>query len=471
MVSTPKSEYQVAQGNEQALPHEGSRRSLSNPEPTSTEAVAELHVIYRSIDALTPYRGNARTHNRSQIRKLRDSIQAFGFVNPVLINTSGTIVAGHGRVQAAKLLGMKEVPTICLENLTPDQIRAYVIADNRLAEDAGWDEQILKIELQHLISLPNIDVSITGFEVTEIDLIIGSAPVEDPDDQLPEEVAKVITKLGDLWCLGHHRIYCGDAQSALSFTALMEDRRASVVFADSPFNLSITSDLSSGGKTHHKEFAMASGEMSESEFTDFLTTCLGHLADWSTDGSVHFLPMDFRHMTEMLTAGKRVYDSLLNLCVWTKNNGGMGSFYRSQHELIFVFKSGKGTHQNNVQLGKFGRNRTNVWNYPGANTLSRTGEEGNVLAMHPTVKPVALVADALLDCSARGEMVLDSFLGAGSTLLAAERIGRVCRGMEIEGRYVDLAIRRWQQLTGERAYHSETGVFFDHLACDEVSRG
>jgi hypothetical protein len=237
--------------------------------------VAELHVIYRSIDTLTPYRGNARTHNRSQIRKLRDSIQAFGFVNPVLINTSGTIVAGHGRVQAAKLLGMTEVPTISLENLTPDQIRAYVIADNRLAEDAGWDEQILKIELQHLISLPDIDVSITGFEVTEIDLIIGPAPVEeDPDDQLPEETDEVITKPGDLWCLGHHRIYCGDARSASSFTTLMGDRQAAVVFLDPPYNVAIEGHASGNGRIHHAEFAMASGEMSEAEFTEFLATSL-----------------------------------------------------------------------------------------------------------------------------------------------------------------------------------------------------
>jgi DNA modification methylase len=472
MTSTSKSDYQVEQGNDQAHSHERPRRSLSNPEPTSTGAVAELHVIYRSIDTLTPYRGNARTHNRSQIRKLRDSIQAFGFVNPVLINTSGTIVAGHGRVQAAKLMGMSAVPTICLENLTPDQIRAYVIADNRLAEDAGWDEQILKIELQHLISLPDIDVSITGFEVPEIDLIIGSAPVEeDPDDQLPEETDEVITKPGDLWCLGHHRIYCGDARSASSFTALMGNRRAAVVFLDPPYNVAIEGHASGNGRIHHAEFAMASGEMSEAEFTEFIATSLSHLADWSTDGSVHFVAMDWRHMSELLAAGKRVYDALLNLCVWNKNNGGMGSFYRSQHELIFVFKSGKGSHQNNVQLGRFGRNRTNCWSYPGANTLSRTGEEGNVLAMHPTVKPVALVADALLDCSARGEIVLDSFLGAGSTLLAAERIGRICYGMEIEGRYIDLAIRRWQKLTGEHAQHAETAVFFDHLACDEVSRG
>lgn len=213
---------------------------------------------------------------------------------------------------------------------------------------------------------------------------------------------------------------------------------------------------------------MASGEMDEAEFTMFLKDSLSQLAAWSINGSVHFLCMDWRHMPELMAAGRSVYDSLLNVCVWAKDNGGMGSFYRSQHEMIFVFKNGKGPYRNNVQLGKFGRNRTNVWRYPGANTLTRSGDEGNLLTMHPTVKPVALVADALLDCSARGDVVLDSFLGSGSTLLAAERVGRICCGMEIEPKYVDVAIRRWQNLTGERAIHAATGTAFDDLMPKEI---
>jgi DNA modification methylase len=394
-------------------------------------------------------------------------------VNPVLIHTDGIIIAGHGRVQAAKLLGMTEVPTICLESLTPDQVRAYVIADNRLAEDAGWDEQILKIELQHLTLLTEFDVTITGFEIPEIDIILGPEPIQgnDPADEIPAEDPRTITQPGDLWSLGKHRIFCGDARNESSFADLMEKRRAAVVFTDPPYNIVINGCATGKGKVHHREFAMASGEMSEAEFTEFLTEALTQLANWSAEGSVHFIAMDWRHMPELLAAGRKIYDSLLNLCVWNKDNGGMGSLYRSQHELFFVFKSGKGSHRNNVQLGKFGRNRTNVWNYPGANTRSRTGEEGNVLAMHPTVKPVALIADALLDCSRRGDIVLDSFLGAGSTLLAAERVGRICYGMEIEGRYVDLAIRRWQRLTGESAIHTASGKTFDELALMEVTRG
>jgi hypothetical protein len=250
----------------------------------------------------------------------------------------------------------------------------------------------------------------------------------------------------------------------------MNGQRASASFLDPPYNVPIYGHASGNGKTHHPDFAMASGEMSESAFTDFLTTVLSRQAAWSLNGSVHFVAIDWRHMGELLTSGRQAFDALLNVCVWTKDKGGMGSFYRSQHELIFVFRNGQAQHRNNIQLGKFGRNRTNVWQYPGANTLSRSGEEGNLLAMHPTVKPVALIADALLDCSAHGEIVLDSFLGSGSTLLAAERVGRICNGIEIDPRYVDVAIRRWQNHTGSTAIHTLTGKNFDEIATERKAQ-
>ena len=430
----------------------------------------ELSITYLPTCNLTAYAHNARTHSKAQVRKIAESIRSFGFTNPILIDGSGTIIAGHGRVQAAKLIGLDEVPTIRLESLTSAQIRAYVIADNRLAEDAGWDEDILRIEFQHLILDNEIDISSTGFEIAEIDLILNSAPA-DAADELPQEELYVVTKPGDLWRLGEHRILCGDARLDASLTSLMENRQAAIVFTDPPYNVVIDGHASGNGKTQHREFAMASGEMSASEFTDFLTISLTQLAKFSTNGSVHFIAMDWRHMSELLAAGHQAYDSLLNVCVWTKDNGGMGSLYRSQHEMIFVFKAGKGSHRNNIQLGKFGRNRTNVWRYPGANTMSRTGEEGDLLSLHPTVKPVALIADALLDCSARGEIVLDSFLGAGSTLLAAERVGRICHGIEIDPRYVDTSIRRWQRYTGEKAIHVETGASFDERADAAVTCG
>jgi DNA modification methylase len=400
---------------------------------------------------------------------IAESIKTFGFTNPVLTDLSDTIIAGHGRLEAAKLLGITRVPTVRLENLTPDQIRAYVIADNALATKANWDESILAIELQHLLTVDlDFDVSVTGFEVPEIDLILErTATKTDLDDVLESTPSgPPITCPGDVWLLGKHRILCGDSLQEDSYTALMEGRKADTVFVDPPYNVPINGHVSGNGSIQHREFEMASGEMTEKEFVEFLSASFGLLIRHSKEGSVHFVCMDWRHAGEILTAGRRAYDSLLNLCVWAKDRGGMGSFYRSQHELIFVFRNGKVSHRNNVQLGKFGRNRTNVWQYPGVNTLSRQGEEGNLLALHPTVKPVSLVADALLDCTRPGGLVLDSFLGSGSTLIAAERTGRICHGIELDPLYVDTAIRRWQRYTGGMAIHSASGRRFE-----EAGRG
>jgi DNA modification methylase len=428
-----------------------------------------LTVVYQKVDSLHVYSHNARTHSKRQIHQIADSIRSFGFTNPILIDKENTVVAGAGRLEAAKLVGLKEVPTIQLEGLSEDQIRAYILADNRLAEKAGWDNSILAIELQHLLTLDaDFDVTITGFEIPEVDLILQQAWGEpDKDDELPaDSTGQPVTQPGDLWHLGKHRLLCASSLEEASYKILMAGRRAAVVFADPPYNVKIHGHATGNGSIHHREFAMASGEMSEAEFVAFLSTSLKLLARHSATGSVHLICMDWRHMKELLAAGGQVYDSLLNLCIWVKDNGGMGSLYRSQHELIFVFKHGKGPHRNNVQLGKYGRNRTNVWQYPGVNTLSRGGEEGNLLALHPTVKPVALVADALLDCSARRDIVLDGFLGSGTTLLAAERVGRPCYGMEIDPLYVDVAIRRWQRQTGEPAVDAFTGKTFEERSAE-----
>jgi DNA modification methylase len=434
-----------------------------------------LAIVYQPVESLAAYSHNARTHSKHQIRQIAASIKAFGFANPILVDQNNTIIAGHGRADAAKLLGTEQVPTIQLEGLTEDQIRAYVVADNRLAEKAGWDESILAIELQHLLTIESdLDVTITGSEIPEIDLILSQATKEPDQDDLFEidQANRTVTQPGDLWLLGKHRVLCGSSLDEASYKPLMASRRANVVFVDPPYNVAIDGHASGNGSVHHREFAMASGEMNEAEFVAFLTTSLRLLARHSTAGSVHFICMDWRHAGELLAAGRQIYDTLLNLCVWAKNNGGMGSLYRSRHELVFVFRHGKGPHRNNAKLGEYGRNRTNVWEYPCVNTLSKQGDEGNLLALHPTVKPVALVADALLDCSARGEIVLDSFLGSGSTLIAAERVGRVCFGIEIDLLYVDVAIRRWQRHTGDRAVHAVTGKPFDDLMTDgEVNRG
>jgi DNA modification methylase len=421
---------------------------------------------------------NPRLHSPRQIARIAGSIRAFGFNVPILIDRDENVLAGHGRVAAALKRGLGEIPVIRLEHLTAVQARAFAIADNRLSETSTWDDRLLGEILRDLAAVElDFDLEATGFSMGEIDLRIEGLSVStgngpDPADQLPEIADQPpVSRSGDLWQLGRHRILCGDALEPGSFDALMQGVRAQVVFTDPPYNVPIAGFVSGKGRVRHREFPMASGEMTTARFTRFLTTVLQLLARHSTAGSLHFLCMDWRHQFELLTAAEAVYSELKNLCVWVKDNAGMGSLYRSQHELIFVFKNGKAPHRNNVELGQHGRNRTNVWHYPHVGNFGRIGEEGNLAALHPTVKPVGLIADAILDCSARGDVVLDPFLGSGSTLIAAERVGRPCYGIELDPLYVDTAIRRWQHFTGESAVHAAARKRFDYLAAEEGCHG
>ena len=346
-----------------------------------------------------------------------------------------------------------------------------MIADNRLTEIAIWDDRLLAEQLRDL-SLSGLDFSleVTGFEMGEIDLRIASlddlrVEDEDPADVLPEvAVGPPVSKLGDLWLLGRNRLLCGSALDTAAFTALMRQECATMVFTDPPYNVPIDGHASGLGAIHHRPFPMASGEMDKAEFTTFLGQALRNLAAFSAAGSLHYVCMDWRHLDELLTAGAGAYGELKNLCVWVKANAGMGSLYRSQHELVLVFKQRGGAHRNNVQLGQFGRNRSNVWPYPGANSFAGQGGEENLLALHPFLKPVGPFADAILDCTERGGIVLDAFFGSGTTVIAAERTGRRCYGMELDPLYVDTAIRRWQVLTSEKARHAASGRLFDDLA-------
>lgn len=428
---------------------------------------------WRPVVDLKPYANNARTHSPKQIQRLAASIQEFGFTAPVLIDTEGTILSGHARVEAVKLLGMDSVPVILIDHLTEAQKRAYIIADNKLAELASWDEELLAIEFKFLTETDlEFDVGITGFDTAEIDLLIEGAEEgeAEPDaaDEFPEPKLErpAISQPGDMWLLGPHRLLCGDARDAASYEALMGGQSAQMVFIDPPYNVPISGHVSGLGKAQHQEFAMAAGEMSEEEFIEFLETTLGHCAAHCIDGAINFICMDWRHMGELLAAGCQVYNELKNLCVWAKTNAGMGSFYRSQHELVFVYKVGTASHINNFGLGEHGRYRSNVWHYPGLSSFGAGRDEA--LAMHPTVKPVALVADAIRDVSTRGGIVLDNFAGSGTTIIAAERTGRVGYAMEVDPHYVDVAIRRWQALTSESAHHATTGQSFAKVEAERV---
>jgi DNA modification methylase len=436
------------------------------PPPNTT-----LEVTYLPTTSLKPHPQNPRLHTYKQVHQIAQSIRTFGFNVPILVDGGQRVVAGHGRLLAARKLGWNTVPVIRLNHLSESQYAAFLIADNRLTEISTSDERLLGEQLRVLSELElDFDLEVIGFEMAEIDVLIDgfeSASEPDPDDRLPALESSAISVAGDLWQLGKHRVLCGNSLMSESYDRLMDGAKADLVITDPPYNVAIDGHASGLGRTRHREFAMASGEMSAGEFTEFLRKAMVLAKQSSQLGSLAYYFMDWRHTIEILTAGVDVYGEQMNLCVWAKNNAGMGSFYRSAHELIFLFKNGGASHRNNIQLGKFGRYRTNVWNYPSANTFSRSGPEGDLLAQHPTPKPVSLIADAIRDSTARGGLILDPFLGSGTAVIAAERTGRVCYGMELDPLYADALIRRWQRRTKRDAIHVESG---DSFAVREACR-
>jgi DNA modification methylase len=442
------------------------RSGAKTQSSSACRSLHELKVQLLPVASLKPWVRNPRTHSARQIEQIADSIREFGFVNPVLIDADRGVIAGHGRVKAAGLLGIESVPTIRLDGMTEAQRRAYVLADNKLAENAGWDYELLGLELQYLSEIDlDFDLDITGFEAAQIDVLIQrvdpAGRCNDADDVIPEPDESPVSRIGDLWSLERHRLLCSDATKVESFESLLGGEKAQMIFIDPPYNVPINGHVCGSGSIKHREFAMASGEMSEAEFTIFLKTVFGLLAYHSVAGSIHYVCMDWRHIRELLSASHEVYDELKNLCIWNKDNGGQGSFYRSKHELVFVFKHGSRPHINNIELGRHGRYRTNVWDYAGVNSLREDRLQD--LAMHPTVKPVALVADAVLDCSRPDGIVLDCFSGSGTTLIAAEKTRRRGFAIELDPAYVDVAIRRFEKLTGKQAYHVESGVSFAEM--------
>ena len=423
--------------------------------PHLTVAKRPLTVTYRPVGTLVPSPHNARTHSKRQVEQIVASIREFGFTNPILIDPDGSVIAGHGRLLAAKAMALPEVPSIILEALSDTQKRALRLADNKIALNAGWDTDLLKLELGELAVLDvDFDLSATGFSTGEIDVALKGSP--DPDDAAIPAVPKTPrTGLGDIWVLGDHRIGCGDGRDAAFLQAVIgEGVTVDAAFLDPPYNVRISGHANARGR--HREFAMASGEMTDPAFRTFLSESLGACAKVSRDGAVHFVCMDWRHMDEVSAVGGSIYGGLLNLCVWNKSNAGMDSLYRSKHEFVFVFKVGEAPHFNAVELGKHGRNRTNVWDYASVNSFAGSRHED--LALHPTVKPIALVADAIQDVTRRGELVLDTFLGSGTTLIAAERTGRRFRGLDIDPAYVDVARVRWSAMTGGTPRLDRTGL-------------
>jgi DNA modification methylase len=458
MTSTPSSSPTVRARTRGNAPPDGGISALG------LDKALALKVTERPLSELKPSARNARTHSKKQINQVADSIRVFRFVNPILVDGGNEIVAGHGRYAAAKLLGMSTVPVICLDHLTPDEIRAYRIADNRLAELAGWDDDLLKLELGQLLDI-NFEVELTGFDTPHVEFLLSdehAVQKADPADEVAPVTEQAVTQLGDLWLLDEHRVFCGDARERASYEKLMGGALAQMTFTDPPYNVAIDGHVGGLGKIKHRPFAMASGEMSKAQFTAFLKGVFGEIKNASQDGALIYTCMDGQHLHEILTAGQEVFDELKTVITWAKTNAGMGSLYRGQTEFIPLWKAGKAAHINNIELGRHGRYRTTLWTYAGANGFRRGRMED--LASHPTVKPCAMVMDAIKDCSKPKGVILDAFGGSGTTLIAAAKTKRRGYLLELDALYVDVAVKRWQTLFNCEARHAETGLSFAEMA-------
>lgn len=437
----------------------------------------QIKIEYIDLGNINPYKGNPKLHDEKQIQQIVKSIDRFGFNNPILIDEKSEVIAGHGRLLAANMLKLKKVPVVRLIHLSEPEKRAYRIADNKLSENGQWNADLLKLEFSEIeklaLNLENeLNLDITGFDFKEIDVLLAEDKTSEKANAKLNSVPyvpknEIVSRQGDIWLLGTHKIICGDSLNKETFDRLLDGKLANMVFIDPPYNVKIQGHVCGAGQIKHKEFAFASGEMDEVEFTSFLKKAIENISKYSVESSVHYICLDWRHIYELLSASRDIYSKMLNMVVWSKKNGGMGSFYRSQHELIFVFQNGKGSHVNNIELGKHGRYRTNVWQYAGVNSF---GKEQDNLKMHPTVKPVELVRDAILDASKRGNIILDAFLGSGTTLIAAEKAGRVCYGVEYEPLYIDTIIRRYYELTGNWAIHQNSQKSYEQLLKEKLEK-
>jgi len=444
------------------MPHKASRVPEIGP---SHNLLPTLKIEYLATASLTPLPGSPRIHSKKQIRQIAKSIESFGFIGVMIKDRDNNIIVGAGRLEAAKLLGLETVPVISADHLTQEQVRALRVADNKLCENADWDLTVLGTELEYLTDFELTDV--TGFDAAEVDIHIGNlikngqTKAEVIDEQILANLPRTteaVSRLHDKWQLGRHVLVCDDARELEAFKRLMGNRKAQMIFIDPPFNVKISGHASGLGKIQHREFPMASGEMSEAEFIAFLTTVFRNLVSYSADGLIAYIKIDWRHLYEALTATRATFTELKNLVTWVKTNAGNGSFYRSQHELFLLCKVGTAPHVNNFGLGTH-RYRTNVWSYPGANTMQVGRLEE--LALHPTVTPLALLADACKDCSHRGDIILDCCAGSGTSIIAAEVTGRCAYAMELDPLYVDTCIRRFQAYTGEDAIHIESDLTFN----------
>lgn len=425
-------------------------------------------------ESLKPAKRNARVHSDAQQEALTESLRQFGLITPIVVDSGNRIVAGHGRWEAAKRLGIAAVPVLKAQHLSEDQLRLYAIADNRIAEQADWDRELLAVEFGELeIALPDISLSLSGFQLPEIDLLTsGLQQTSWSDlDETPEPApqASPVTKPGDVWVFDEqHVLLCGNSTDPEAVTGMMAGEMAVAVATDPPYNLR-EREYSGRGRHRHGDFRQAAGELSQSEFTGFLGSGLASVIPHLVSGALIYAFMDWKHVRELLGAADANALDLLNICIWDKGKGGMGAFYRSAHEMVFVFRHGDARHNNRIQLGRHGRDRTNLWRYEGFNSFSRGRDRA--LAMHGTVKPVQMICDLLLDCTEKDDIVFDGFAGSGTSLIAAQKLGRRARIIELDPVYCDTIIGRYRAAFGSEPVHRELGLTFSQVSALRVAEG
>ena len=434
--------------------------------PRRNDILPRLELSYIPIADLRPSSRKVRKLDPAHVREVASSISALGFCDPLLVGRDNEPINGEVRYEAAKLLSLDLIPCVRIGHLRPEEQRVLRLAVNRLAEKGQWDLDALKIEFNELI-VTDAPIEVSGFTLDEIDQVIlgdGAGGLEQGPLE-PEPFAAPVAKLGDMFQLGSHRVVCGNATDPQTLRLLSDgDDPVRLVLTDEPYNVRISGHVTGGA---HREFAMASGEMSDAEFLAFNMSWIKSVVPYLCDGGVFGTFIDWRGYPTVFAAASKLGLRPLNLIVWAKTNAGMGGLYRSQHELLPLFKKGDAPHINNIELGKKGRWRSNVWTYPGASSRGSDARRG--LKDHPTVKPTAMLEDALLDLTNCGDTVVDPFLGSGSTLIAAEKTGRVCRGVELDPLYVDVIVRRYEVATGDAATHVETGETYEALGAHRAS--
>ena len=422
-------------------------------------------ISWVQVSSLRSHPASPRKFKTIDERAAARIVEVRDVIPPLVIDADGTVLVGEVIYRAARRLGLEELPVMRVEHLSDVEALELSVAYQRLNEIGEWDRgQLGALNLRFEIEIPGYEPEQIGFEVGAMDVMIGELPQEDPEEEDDEGLSASypVSEVGDIWQLGKHRLVCGDSTDPATFAKLMAGvSPAALVFSDPPFGCKIDGFVASSGR--HREFVMGSGEMAPDELFEFFRAFIEAFLPHIKSGAVVEIVIDWRSLHLMLRAAEPLLGPLINLAVWVKDRPGQGSFLRSQHELVLIFKAGKGRFRNNVMLGKHGRSRSNVWSYPSAKTASTGSDEGDMLKNHPTPKCVRMVADAILDCTKRGEIVIDAFLGSGTTLIAADKVGRVCHAVELDPLYVDLAIRRWQAWSGEQAVHSSTGRSFDEI--------